>query len=85
MLESSSSGQQAITPAMVRKFARTACERIRLQGGGYRRDHLTPGARQRVEVADKEALTMGSKSTCCGRWPLRQAQSRVRPAFAVLF
>ncbi len=40
---------------------------------------------QRVEVADKEALTMGSKSTCCGRWPLRQAQSRLRPAFAVLF
>ena len=38
MLESS--GQQAITPQMVQKFARTARERIRIDGGGYRRDHL---------------------------------------------
>ncbi len=50
MLESS--GQQAITPQMVRKFARTARERIRIEGGGYRRDHLRALA-QRVEVADK--------------------------------
>ena len=59
MLESS--GQQAVTPAMVRKFARTARERMRLQGGGYRRDHLRALA-QRVEVADKEVRIMGSKS-----------------------
>jgi site-specific DNA recombinase len=58
MLESS--GQQAVTPAMVRKFASTACERMRLQGGGYRRDHLRALA-QRVEVADKEVCIMGSK------------------------
>ncbi len=38
MLDSAS--QQAITPAMLRKFALTARERIRLPGGGYRRDHL---------------------------------------------
>ncbi len=55
-----SSGQQAITPQMVRKFARTARERIRIEGGGYRRDHLRALA-QRVEVADGEVRIMGSK------------------------
>src|SRR3546814_3307241 len=35
-----SSAQQAITPTMLRKFASTARRRIRLEGGGYRRDHL---------------------------------------------
>ena len=58
MLESS--GQQAITPQMVQKFARTARERIRIDGGGYRRDHLRALA-QRVEVADSEVRIMGSK------------------------
>ncbi len=53
-------GQQAITPAMVQKFARTARERIRITGGGYRRDHLRALA-QRVEVAEKEVRIMGSK------------------------
>jgi site-specific DNA recombinase len=53
MLQSSS--QQKITPQMVRKFAKTARERMRLQGGGYRRDHLRALA-QRVEVH-----IMGSK------------------------
>ena len=33
-------GQQSITPRMVQKFARTARERIGIDGGGYRRDHL---------------------------------------------
>ncbi len=55
-----SAGQQAITPAMVQKFARTARERIRIDGGGYRRDHLRALA-QRVEVADNEVRIMGSK------------------------
>jgi hypothetical protein len=59
MLESSA--QQAVTPQMVQKFARTARERIRIDGGGYRRDHLRALA-QRVEVADKEVRIMGSKS-----------------------
>ena len=56
-----SAGQQTITPAMVRKFAATARERIRIAGGGYRRDHLRALA-QRVEVADGEVRIMGSKS-----------------------
>ncbi len=50
-------GQQ--TTAMVRKFARTARERIRLGGGGNRRDHLRALA-QRVEVAEDEVRIMGS-------------------------
>jgi hypothetical protein len=59
MLEGS--GQQAITPSMVHKFARTARDRIRIDGGGYRRDHLRALA-QRVEVADREVRIIGSKS-----------------------
>ena len=55
------SGAKAITPQMVRKFADTARQRIHLEGGGYRRDHLRALA-QRVEVADGEVRIMGSKS-----------------------
>lgn len=54
-------GSQAISPDMVETFARTARQRMRLEGGGYRRDHLRALA-QRVEVADKEVRIMGSKS-----------------------
>ncbi len=55
------SGQKAVTPQMLLKFAATARERIRLEGGGYRRDHLRALA-QRVEVAEGEVRIMGSKS-----------------------
>ena len=55
------SGQQAVTPQMLNKFARTARQRIRLEGGGYRRDHLRALA-QRVEVDVGEVRIMGSKS-----------------------
>ena len=54
-------GQKAVTPQMLRRFAATARERIRLEGGGYRRDHLRALA-QRVEVAEGEVRIMGSKS-----------------------
>jgi hypothetical protein len=56
-----SSSQQSITLQMVSKFAKTARARMRIDGGGYRRDHLRALA-QRVEVADKEVRIMGSKS-----------------------
>ncbi len=46
---------------MVRTFARAARQRIRLDSGGYRRDHLRALA-QRVEVADTEVRIMGAKS-----------------------
>ena len=55
------SGSQAVTPQMLSKFARAARQRIRLEGGGYRRDHLRALA-QRVEVAEGEVRIMGSKS-----------------------
>ena len=55
------SGSQAVTPEMLSKFARTARQRIHLEGGGYRRDHLRALA-QRVEVAEGEIRIMGSKS-----------------------
>ncbi len=59
MLENS--GSKAVTLQMVRTFAETARRHIRLEGGGYRRDHLRALA-QRVEVADGEVRIMGSKS-----------------------
>ncbi|MCQ9156799.1 hypothetical protein [Acidomonas methanolica] len=60
MLESS--GHNAVSPAMIRQFSRAARERIHLEGGGYRRDHLRALA-QRVEVGESEVRIMGSKST----------------------
>lgn len=56
-----SSGNQGITPDMLKGFALKARERIKLNDGGYRRDHLRALA-QRVEVADDEVRIMGSKS-----------------------
>ena len=56
-----SSAQRAITPVMLRTFAATARRRIRLEGGGYRRDHLRAVA-QRVEVGREEVRITGSKS-----------------------
>jgi hypothetical protein len=32
-----SASQKAISRQMVRKFATTACEHVRIKGGGYRR------------------------------------------------
>ena len=55
------SGAKAVTPQMLHKFAESARQRIRLEGGGYRRDHLRALA-QRVEVADGEVRIMGSKT-----------------------
>lgn len=55
------SGSQAVTAQTLNRFARTARERMRLPGGGYRRDHLRALA-QRVEVADGEVRIIGSKS-----------------------
>jgi hypothetical protein len=59
MLESSA--HHAVTPQMLRQFAQAARNRMRVDGGGYRRDHLRLLA-QRVEVADKEVRITGFKS-----------------------
>ena len=53
------SGDKAITPAMIRRFALAARERIRLQGRGYRREGLRALA-QRVDVAEREGQIGGS-------------------------
>ena len=55
------SGSKAVRPQMLRKFASTARQRIRLEGDGYRRGHLRALA-QRVKVAEGEVRIMGSKS-----------------------
>ncbi|MCU0945951.1 MAG: hypothetical protein MUF65_11360, partial [Rubritepida sp.] len=59
MLEGS--GDKAVTPDMLRAFAAAARDRMRLPGGGYRRDHLRALA-QRVEVHAGEVRIIGSKS-----------------------
>ena len=56
-----SGGNQAITPDMIETFSSAARDGLRLEGGGYRRDHLRAFA-QRVEVADTEVRITGSKS-----------------------
>ena len=56
-----SAAQQPVTTKVLRKFAATARKRMRIEGGGYRRDHLRALA-QRVEVDDHEVRIMGSKS-----------------------
>ncbi len=52
---------KSITPQMPRKFATTARDRMRMEGGGYRRDHFRALA-QRVEVDTGEVRIMGSKN-----------------------
>ncbi len=57
---------------MVQKFAKTARERIRIDGSGYCLDHLRALA-QRVEVADREVRIIGSKSNLLQTLPPRPA------------
>jgi site-specific DNA recombinase len=61
---------------MVLKFVRPARERIEIDGGGYRRDHLRALA-QRVEVADREIRIIGSKSNLL---QMLTAAAGVKPA-----
>jgi site-specific DNA recombinase len=51
----------SITPQALKTFARQARNRMRIEGSGFRRDHLRALA-QRVEVDTKEVRIMGSKS-----------------------
>jgi site-specific DNA recombinase len=69
--------QKSITPQMLRKFASTAGDRMRLPGGGYRRDHLR-GLAQRVEVDEGDVRIMGSKGDLL--WTLAGAADPV-PSF----
>jgi site-specific DNA recombinase len=56
-----SSGNQAVTADMIDTLANAARSSLRIEGGGYRREHLRAFA-QRIEVADDEVRIMGSKS-----------------------
>ena len=51
----------AVSPDMIGALAHKARKGLRLENGGYRRDHLRAFA-QRVEVADQEIRVMGTKS-----------------------
>jgi site-specific DNA recombinase len=53
--------QTTITRQMLTRFAAAARDRMRLPGGGFRRDHLRALA-QRIEVAEGEVRIVGSKS-----------------------
>ena len=55
-----SATNRSITPEMLEAFTQTARQRMRLDGGGYRRDHLRALA-QRVEVSEGEVRITGSK------------------------
>ncbi len=61
MLESSD--QQGVTPQMFQRFAKTARERIRIDRGGYGRDHLRALA-QWVEVAAPRSASSARKAVC---------------------
>lgn len=54
-------GNQSITADMIDTLSDAARGSLRMEGGGYRRDHLRAFA-QRVEVSDDEVRIMGSKS-----------------------
>ncbi|MBB3772526.1 hypothetical protein FHS55_003147 [Angulomicrobium tetraedrale] len=53
-------GRKPVTSAMLSKFASVSRQRIRLEGAGYRRDHLRALA-QRVEFVEGEVRISGSK------------------------
>ncbi|WP_234841408.1 recombinase family protein [Sinorhizobium meliloti] len=75
-----SSGHRAVTPDMIDALSETARSSLRIEGGGYRRDHLRAFA-QRVEVADDEVRIMGRKSDLLQS--LVAASSGESAAFAV--
>lgn len=75
---------QAVGVDMIRTFANTARERLRLENGGYRRDHLRALA-QRVEVADKEVRIMGTKSELLRTLVAASSGKSALLAFAVLY
>ena len=74
------SGDRAVTPDMIEALSETARRSLRIEGGGYRRDHLRAFA-QRVEVADDEVRIMGRKSDLLQT--LVAASSGETAAFAV--
>ena len=56
-----SDSNHAVSPDMIKTFARTARIQMRSENDGYRREYLRAFA-QRVEVTDSEVRIMGTKS-----------------------
>jgi site-specific DNA recombinase len=79
-----SAAQQPITTTVLRKFAATARKRMRIEGGGYRCDHLRALA-QRSRSPTARSASWGQKAICSERSPRFRAQNRLPAAFAVLF
>ena len=79
--ELDSAALQPVTTTVQRKFAATARKRMRIEGSGYRRDHLRALAR-RVEVADREVRIRGIEEQFAQN---ARRQNRRPAAFAVLF
>ncbi len=50
-----SSSHKAIAPAMIHKLGAAAREKIRIEGGGYRRDHLRAPAQRAVRIMDSKS------------------------------
>ncbi|MDH6269472.1 hypothetical protein M2360_004900 [Rhizobium sp. SG_E_25_P2] len=71
---------RAVTPDMIDALSQAARSSLRIEGGGYRRDHLRAFA-QRVEVADDGVRIMGTKSNLLQS--LVAASSGETAAFAV--
>jgi hypothetical protein len=59
-------------------------QRIRIEGGGYRREHLRALA-QRVEVADREVRIIGAKSNLLQTPTAAAGVKPATPGFAILF
>ncbi|WP_244528903.1 recombinase zinc beta ribbon domain-containing protein [Methylobacterium gossipiicola] len=74
------SGDRAVTPEMIDALSQAARSSLRIEGYGYRRNHLRAFA-QRVEVADDEVRIMGRKSDLLQS--LVAASSGKTAAFAV--
>jgi hypothetical protein len=77
------SGSQAVTPQMLSKFARTARQRIRLEGGGYRRD---PHASFSRGGQLSKYICLPGGEVCAGSNPTLSARTRRQSAeSSVLF
>jgi hypothetical protein len=61
-----SAAQQPITTTVLRKFAATARQRMRIESGGYRRDHLRALA-QGVEVPTTRSASCDPRAICSER------------------
>ncbi len=75
---------QTITAAMLAKFARTA-QRMRIDGGGYRRDRLPGPWRSALRLRIPKFGLWDRRAICSGLWLPPEAGKLPRLAFAVRY